>query len=222
MKWCPGALIFVIALSTGACRHEPDGDREAEELIQQLTLSAAADAAGACTASAESGATVLTLRATSQTTITYCDLATAARIEPGSSEIWDVSFQRFKAGTNSGTNGLGAAAGGACKTGSTDFASVTSLSAFAGVAAPDCPMFSIDTPLTGAGAGGGSVAFNGSPAMLDWYAYNIFTHALSAKTDVYIIRSSDGAKYYKLQMLDYYDTAGASGYPKFRYAEISP
>ncbi|MEQ9366237.1 MAG: HmuY family protein, partial [Leptospirales bacterium] len=114
----------------------------------------------------------------------------------------------------------GAAAGGACQTGVMDFASVTSVSAFAGGAAPDCPVFSTDTPLQGAGAGGGSVAFNGSPALKDWYAYNIFTHALTAKGDVYIIRSSDGAKYYKLQMIDYYDSAGAAGYPKLRYQEI--
>lgn len=216
-------LLLILGLTAaGACRHEQSGDPELEELIQQLSLSAAADAAGSCTATAEAGATVLTIRATSQTTITYCDLSNGSRIEPGASDVWDLSFQRFKAGTNSGTNGFGTAGGGACQTGTTNFASVTSLSAFSGTTAPDCPEFSTDTALSGAGAGGGSVAFNGSPALKDWYAYNIFTHALSAKGDVFIIRSSDGAKYYKMQMMDYYDAAGAAGYPKFRYAEITP
>ena len=207
-----------------ACRHQPSGDRELEQRLEELTLSALADATGACTLSSEGGAQVLSIRATSHTSTTHCDLASGSRVEPAASGIWDLSFQRFKAGTNSGTNASPLSTGGgggACQTGLTDFAAVTSVSAFAGGAAPDCPVFALDTPLAGAGAGGGSVEFQGSPALKDWYAYNIFTHALSAKQDVYIIRSADGTQYYKLQMLDYYDAAGAAGYPKLRFAEIT-
>lgn len=214
-------LIGFLSWNGAACRHTPNSDPELAELLQQLTLAATADAAGACTVRTENGSQVLTLRATSQTNFTLCDLANGSRIAPGSSDAWDISFQRFKAATNSGTTATGGG-GGACQTGTTNFDSVTSLSAFTGVAAPDCPQFIADEPLVGASVGGGTVNFNGSAALKDWYLYNIFTNALSAREDVYLIRASDGGAFYKLQMLDYYDSAGTSGYPKFRYAEITP
>lgn len=218
-------MLLAVSVNLGQCRHQPSGDPEAEALLTELTTAALADATGACTAGSSGGVATLVVRATSQTNYTHCDLATGARVEAGagSGAIWDIRFQRFKAGTNSGTSASGsggAAAGGACRTGVSDFAAVTSVSAFPGVASPDCPVFAVDTELVGAGAGGGSVAFSGSTVLKDWYTYNIFTHALTARADVYIIRSSDGAEYYKLQMFDYYDAAGSAGYPAFRYARI--
>ncbi len=215
---CVLSVSFMLGL---ACRHSPNSDPELEELLQTLTLAATADAAGSCTTSTEGGSQVLTIRATSQTNFTLCDLSNGTRIEPGASDTGDISLQRFKAATYSGTSATGGG-GGACQTGVTNFDSVTSVSAFGGVSAPDCPQFIDDEPLVGASVGGGTVNFNGSAALKDWYLYNIFTNALSAREDVYIIRSSDGSAFYKLQMLDYYDPAGTSGYPKFRYAEITP
>lgn len=49
-----------------------------------------------------------------------------------------------------------------------------------------------------------------------WYNYNPMTHILTPKDEVYIVRATSGT-YYKLQMTGYYDSAGSSGYPAFRW-----
>jgi HmuY protein len=200
-----------------ACLEGRQRNSEEEALFQSLVTEAAADAAGSCALTGER----LEVRATSQSNFTFCDLATGARIEARSVVGWEMSFQRFKLGTNSGESGAGA--GGACKTGLTDFAAVTAVSQFAGVAAPDCPNFSTDTILQGesGGAGGStSVTFSGSPALLEWFTYNIFNHTLRAKSDIYIVRDSSGTQYWKIQVLDYYNSAGVAGFVSLRRQEI--
>lgn len=53
-----------------------------------------------------------------------------------------------------------------------------------------------------------------------WYNYNVTTHVLTPRDQVYVLRSATGA-FYKLQMLGYYDQAGSSGYPSFRWQAIA-
>ncbi len=52
-----------------------------------------------------------------------------------------------------------------------------------------------------------------------WYDYDQETHILTPKDQVYIVQSVSG-DYFKLQILDYYDDAGTSGYLKFKWATI--
>jgi len=220
-----GALALCLGigllLAGAACRSEPDGDPQLEALLQSLIEEAAEDTSGACDARSVAGGRELQVRSTSSTSTTYCSLSTGARIEPGAPD-WDMSFRRFQLGTNSGTSGGGD--GGACRTGQTDFAAITSVPSSGGGSDYDCPTFVVDETLEGTsgGLGGASpIAFSGNAALKDWYAYDIFTHTLSAKPEIYIVRGRDGSTYYKVQMLDYYDSAGTSGYPRLRWAEVS-
>jgi HmuY protein len=211
-------LAACLGLILPACLEGRQRNSEEEALFQSLVTEAAADAAGSCSLAGDR----LEVRATSYSNFTFCDLATGARIEARSGAGWEMSFQRFKLGTNSGESGAGA--GGACKTGLTDFAAVNTVSQFGGGAAPDCPNFSTDAVLQGesGGAGGStSVTFSGSPALLEWFSYNIFNHTLRAKSDVYIVRDSSGARYWKIQLLDYYNSAGVAGFISLRRQEIS-
>lgn len=52
-----------------------------------------------------------------------------------------------------------------------------------------------------------------------WYDYDGSDHTLSARDIVYVVRST-ASRFYKVQVLDYYDGAGTSGFVKFRWAEI--
>lgn len=53
-----------------------------------------------------------------------------------------------------------------------------------------------------------------------WYAYNPMTHVLTAVEDrVYVVHTPEGG-YFKVQMLEYYDDAGTSGYVTLRWAAV--
>ncbi|MDZ4728201.1 MAG: HmuY family protein [Leptospira sp.] len=123
-----------------------------------------------------------------------------------SSDIqWDIRFKRFVIGTNSGTSGSGN--GGSCDT---TKSSVTDAS----INASTCTLV-IDSVQSQTGEGGfGSASESASPSMFTWYSYDGTSHLLSSKRLVYIVRGSDGTLY-RLQMLDYYSSAGTSGYMKF-------
>lgn len=200
------------------CRFSGREEARRSEITDALLLELLADVTGSCATSGV-GTPTLVVRATSYSAFTRCDLADGSLAGDGK---WDLAFQRFKIATASGTTA--AYQGGACRARTGDFDSVSSVSAAGGIAAPDCPFFTADTLLSAesGSAGGSSVSsYSGSPPLQEWYTYNIFGHTLSAKSDVYVIRSSDGQRYYKVQMLDYYSGAGTAGYPKLRYKEIS-
>ncbi|MDD9940965.1 MAG: HmuY family protein, partial [Myxococcales bacterium] len=58
-------------------------------------------------------------------------------------------------------------------------------------------------------------------ALAGWYAYDPSDHSVSPKEIVYVIRSTEG-DFFKLEMTDYYDEAGTSGFPAFRWAAVAP
>lgn len=206
-------LMLIPAFVSTGCLYDNPRDTEAEELLSLLTPSATTEAA-TCTLSGN----VLTVRATDSSAFSRCALASGTLIASNDVSTWDLRFQRFKIATNSGTSGSGS--GGACKTGSTNFSAITSVSALAGGSQPDCPHFAVDSTQTTTAGGGSGVSYSGASVLVDWYDYNETTHVLSAKSDVYIIRSGNGTKYYKIQMLDYYSSAGVAGYPQLRREEI--
>ncbi|TGL33412.1 HmuY family protein [Leptospira perdikensis] len=165
------------------------------------------------------GTYTTTVNATSSCNWVYVSLkSNGVKVE--STSQWDIALKRFNIQTNSGTSGSGS--GGACKSGSTNFAS-----AFTGA---ECTAV-VDVRLSS--AGGGPVTSSSesiNPVMaapLDltpmpagygaWYTYS--NTILTAKTDVFIITGSDGAKY-AIQMLDYYSAAGTSGNPKFQWKKL--
>ncbi|TGK77564.1 heme-binding protein HmuY [Leptospira noumeaensis] len=133
---------------------------------------------------------------------------------------WDIALKRYNIQTNGGTSGAGS--GGACKSGSTNFAS-----SFTGA---ECTAV-VDVRLSSSGGGPVTASSESiNPVMaapLDltpmpagygaWYTYS--DTILTAKSDVFIITGSDGSKY-AIQMLDYYSAAGTSGNPKFQWKKL--
>ncbi|PRP94840.1 HmuY family protein [Enhygromyxa salina] len=57
-------------------------------------------------------------------------------------------------------------------------------------------------------------------AFVDWYDYDFMTHVLTPKDRVYLVRSSEGAVF-KLQFVDYYSSAGTSGFVSFDWAALN-
>ena len=165
----------------------------------------------ACDIELDGNTRITAVTATSGSNWSYCDLGTLATVDEFNA-AWDLRFQRFRISTNSGTTDSGD--GGSCNTGSTDFDSVTSSTA--------CTIqadVSLSVSIGGAG-GTDTVDFEGADALKEWYDYNSSTHVLTAKDDVYLIRSSDGGSIYKIQMTDYYSESGTSGYPTFRWESL--
>ncbi|WP_244241559.1 HmuY family protein [Leptospira jelokensis] len=133
---------------------------------------------------------------------------------------WDIAFKRYNVATNGGTSGSGS--GGACDSGQTNFSN-----AFNG---SECTAV-VDVKLTSSGGGPVSASQESiNPTMaapLDlspmpsgygaWYSYS--SGILTARTKVYIVTGSDGAKY-AIQFLDYYNAAGTSGFPKFQWKKL--
>lgn len=211
-------LIPVLLLT--ACRYSGRQEAGESEVRDAVIAGLLADLTGACTKTASGGIDILTVRATSVVSTTKCDLADGGLVLDQSLRF-DIAFQRFKIGTASGTSA--AASGGACKTNETNFDAVTAVALLGGTTAPDCPFFTADQILSaeaGGAQGSSTSSYSGNSVFQEWYTYNIFGHTLSAKPDVYIVRSSDGQHYYKIQFFDYYSSAGTSGYPALRYREV--
>ncbi|MCE9597929.1 MAG: HmuY family protein [Spirochaetia bacterium] len=204
-------LFLTLFLIPAACLYDKKGNYERDQLFLLLVASTQG---GACTSTGSSGSFTAEVDASSSTAWTQCDFATGLAVS-GASNAWELRFQRFKVGSNGGVSGSGNAA--VCTTGQTNFASVTNVSGLGGTC-----QFTIDTNVTGAAAGGTATAFTGNSLLVDWYNYDQVTHILSAKSDVYIVRSGEApARYYKFQMLDYYNSSGISGFPKLRWSEVT-
>jgi HmuY protein len=112
-------------------------------------------------------------------------------------EVWDLSFRRFEIRLNGGSSGS------------------------AGGEVAILPLADFDT-LKRAPAGGwttdnaNSTAINAGDG---WYEYNPATHILEARDVVYVVRSAEG-DYFKMKLTSYYDDAGSSGHPTFRWAKV--
>lgn len=192
-------LLFI--LLAAFCRY--DHPEEAGEDDEQNFL----EQPGECNFSGD--VETIIARALSYTQTTYCRLRDAETVE--FEDGWDMSFQRFRIGTNSGSSGNGR--GGACPTGQTDFEMVTEQA--------DClSAYEEDRDLADTGAQGGEIRFSGNPVLSDWFDYEFATHTLSSRSEIYIVRDSSAASYYKVQILSYYSIAGTPGYISFRYAAL--
>jgi hypothetical protein len=148
------------------------------------------------------GTTTTVVDATRDADWVYLDLETAAEV--GEGDDWDLAFQRFKIKLNGGVSGDGgmevAILPGA------DFGAMVAAPADGWVTdVADGPDDDADPDL----------AFGG------WYAYDVATHVLTPNDQVYVVRSGAGG-YFKLEMLDYYDDAGTSAFPKFRWGPVEP
>lgn len=164
-----------------------------------------------CAASAEAvpaGAATLAIDASDSKTWIYVNFARRSPILPPTTEPpaeWDLAFQRHRVMTNGGDSGKGGVA--VAKLVDQDFDALT--------VAPATGYVTDSHKPTGNTIGDLYFAFLGDDP---WYTYSA-EHKLGAKPRVYVVKTT-GGKYVKLQMLGYYDAAGQSGHPQFKYAEI--
>jgi hypothetical protein len=134
--------------------------------------------------------------AVSMTEVTGFDFQTRTEHAP-SDKVWDLWFRRFEVRSNGGVNGEG------------------------GVEVAVLPLADFATLKRAPGGGWVSdtiddTAFNAGDG---WYVYDPSVHLLKPRDIVYVVRSAEGA-YFKLQFTSYYDDAGGSGHPTFRWAPV--
>ncbi|GHG68736.1 HmuY family protein [Comamonas sp. JC664] len=151
------------------------------------------------------GSYTTTVNATSSSEWIALDLDHGTQVSKATDAAWDVAFQRFNILSRGGVSGSGNVAVAVLT--ETDFAQVTQAPADGYLAdAEDGPDRGEDP----------DSAFNVGDG---WYAYDMSTHALAARRNVYVVRSDEGA-YFKIAMQSYYDDAGTPGMLSLRWAKV--
>lgn len=155
------------------------------------------------------GAIKSEINASDMTSWVYLQLATGKEVtptDPQSSSDWDLAFLRFQIKVNGGISGKGGVE--VALVNGTPYSSLVKAPA-SGYVTDQADSADSDTDP--------DYAFLQSGP---WYNYNVMTHVLTAKDQVYVVRSTTGT-YFKLQMTNYYDQAGSSGYPAFRWQTVT-
>ncbi|MBN2797982.1 MAG: HmuY family protein [Deltaproteobacteria bacterium] len=121
--------------------------------------------------------------------------------QPADSTEWDLAVRRYEIALNGGVSG----------TGGVEVATLAGQDFDALTAAP-AEGYVTDLP---------DADEDGDPeyALGDWFDYDSGTHVLTPKDQVYAVHGVGGAAY-KLQVVDYYSSAGTSGYPKLHWAPL--
>jgi hypothetical protein len=125
--------------------------------------------------------------------------------DPASSAEWDLGFQRFHIISNGGVSGTGGAA-----------IAVVSDQPFDAVSVPPSEGYLTDQPDNDDDDTAVNSAFESGDG---WYDYDPATNRLSPYPNVYVVQTPSGA-HFKLEILDYYDSAGSSGHPTFAWAAL--
>lgn len=171
---------------------DSDGDADTDTDTDTDSDTAADPGRVSSTPEGSTGVTYVEVESTSETEWIYLDFAMSG--EATSTGGWEIAFSRYNVMTNGGTSGI------------------------AGVEV---------APVEGAGLeevtsvpGGGWREDAGEDyALGDWYDYDGATHVLTAVDRTYVIKNGAGEAW-KLRFVDYYDDAGNSGYPSFRWAAL--
>jgi hypothetical protein len=136
----------------------------------------------------------------------WFDFQSRAQVEvadPLHSDAWDLGFQRYNVALNGGVSGEGGME--AVVLADTTLDAVTKV--------PDGPWITdaIDSEDDGD---------DPDYALADWYDYDFATHVLSPRPTVYVVRSVEGDAF-ALEVLDYYDEAGSSGWMQMRWKPLA-
>ena len=192
------ALFFLLA---GGC-----GDLSEELPKNQTPLGQH----GRITNTQESGGAIATqVNATDAMAWVYFQFATGTEVTPQApqnSTDWDLAVQRFQIKINGGMSGSAGAE-----------ATVVEGVTFDGMTQAPQASYITDQPDSADDDPDPDYAF---AKLGPWYTYNVMTHLLTPKDQVYVLRSATGT-YYKMQMTAYYDKAGSSGYPTFRWKAVT-
>lgn len=150
------------------------------------------------------GVFLTAIDASSETDWVYLSLADGSQVEPDdpmTDPSWDVAFLRFHIKLNGGVSG--SAEVGAARLEAVEFDDVTQAPADG---------FEFDAP------DGDDDNEDPDYVLRQWYGYNVMTHVLTPEPVVYVVRTAD--RHYKLQIDSYYDEAGSSGHPSFRWGAL--
>lgn len=151
------------------------------------------------------GAVVSQINASDSMSWVYVQLSSGKEVmpqDPQNSTDWDLALQRFQIKVNGGISGKGGV----------EVALVTGITFPALATAPQSG-YVTDKQDSADEDSDPDYAFVQQGT---WYNYTAMTHLLTPKDQVYVVRATTGA-HYKLQMSGYYDQAGSSGYPAFRW-----
>lgn len=138
----------------------------------------------------------------------YVDLDTGSQVEPEDPENsldWDMAFQRFNIKINGGIHGVGEVEVAPIET--SDFDSVQEI--------PDEGWIVDEED----GPDDNSNPDYAISSIAQWYDYDIRFHTLSPRDLVYVIYSTD-QEFSKIQIQDYYDDAGTSGFLSFLWKPL--
>ncbi len=142
---------------------------------------------------------VITINASSEKDYVYFDFSSGkpVRILDASSLEWDLAFRRGKVISNGGASSrLGKA--GLIDLGGIDFESVA------------------EVPVGDYIEDASAKTETENPVLLKWYNYNYLSHKLTAKKNIYAVRTANG-KYAKFQFLSFYCENKEAGCVKIRY-----
>ena len=160
----------------------------------------------------EDGTITAHVDATAEELWVYLNLETGLEVAPQNPDEnqdwdaqWDLAFQRFKIKSNGGISG----------TGGVEVARLATVNFDTFEKAPEQGYLTDAEDSDDQDLDPDYVFLGATP----WFDYDGSTHILTPADAIYAIRSVSG-KYYKFQMLDYYDEAGTSGHPSFRWGAI--
>jgi len=142
----------------------------------------------------------IVIDATNEEQWTYFDFSRGkqVKIHDTSSLEWDLAFRRGKIITNGGaTNKFGKA--GLIDLGEVSFDAVENV------------------PLSNFISDTATRTQTENPVLLQWYKYNYITHKLTARENVYVMRTSNG-KFAKIQFLSFYCADKQPGCIQMKYA----
>ena len=154
------------------------------------------------------GTTTTQVDASADDSWVYMDLESKSEVfpeNPEGSADWDLAFQRFKIKSNGGVSGTGGVQIAALS--NTDFSGLTQ--------APSSGYMSDQEDSSDLDSDPDYVFLGSDP----WFSYSSSDHTLTPRDVIYVLRSVEES-YYKIQMVDYYDAAGTSGFPSFNWAEV--
>jgi hypothetical protein len=185
-------FVILFALSACAPRLMPGFEIEGGDFTDSDVYSVVDD----------DGVDTTQVQAESQSKWVYYDFE--SNKEVGEGDAWDLAFQRFKIRMNGGAGGAGNV--GVVVEKDVGFGDVVDV--------PADDAFEQDSPNPKGGEA--DFVFTRGDA---WYYYDLGTHTLTSRHWIYVVRSFEGT-YYKLQILNYYDSLGSSGYPAFKWVKL--
>ncbi|NNC18391.1 hypothetical protein HJC22_22005 [Corallococcus exiguus] len=134
------------------------------------------------------------------------DLDTGKQVSATEDAVWDLAFQRYTVKARGGVSG----------TGNVQVAIVpgTTFAALTQAPASGYMTDAADGPDTGDSP---DTVFNLGDG---WYVYDLPTHTLTPREQLYVVRSDSGT-YFKVQVQSYYDAAGTPAMMKLLWAQVA-